>query len=172
MQTTDNRARTVVAAILIGLGLILLAANLLNIDVGRIWPIIFFVIGVGFYLPALLLPDARAGLAALFIPGTIMNGLGLIFFYNTLTGDWRSWAYLWTLIPGLVGVGLILAAWIGRWEGGTVRTGLGLALGSAAVFSILAMFFGSRAFGAIGPILLIGLGVLLLFRSSRGPAST
>lgn len=167
MQTTDNRARTVVAAILIGLGLILLAANLLNIDVGRIWPIIFFVIGVGFYLPALLLPDARAGLAALFIPGTIMNGLGLIFFYNTLTGDWRSWAYLWTLIPGLVGVGLILAAWIGRWEGGTARTGLGLALGSAFAFGLMAALFGNQLMGTLWPVALILVGAWLLLRSFR-----
>jgi hypothetical protein len=167
MQAPDNRARTVVAVILIGLGLIFLAANLLNIDLGRLWPLIFFVIGVGFYLPPMLLPDARAGLAALFIPGTIMNGLGLIFLYNTLTGDWSSWAYLWTLIPGWVGVGLILAAWIGRWEGGTVRAGLVLVLGSALAFGLMAALFGNQIMGTIWPVLLILMGAWLLLRSFR-----
>ena len=157
--------------ILIGLGILFLAVNFLDIDLGRVWPLIFFVIGAGFYTPVLLMPQARAGLAALFIPGTIMIGLGVIFLYNTLTGDWGSWAYAWSLIPAFVGIGLILASRFGRWQGDTARAGLWMALGSAAVFSVLAMFFGSRTFGAIGPILLIGLGVLLLFRNSRAPAA-
>jgi hypothetical protein len=171
MSQSDNRPSSVVAVILIGLGILFLAVNFLDIDLGRVWPLIFFVIGAGFYTPVLLMPQARAGLAALFIPGTIMIGLGVIFFYNTLTNDWGSWAYAWSLIPAFVGIGLILASRFGRWQGDTARAGTWMALGSAAVFSVLAMFFGSRTFGAIGPILLIGLGVLLLFRSSRAPAA-
>ncbi len=171
MSQSDNRPSSVVAVILIGLGILFLAVNFLDIDLGRVWPLIFFVIGAGFYAPVLLMPQARAGLAALFIPGTIMIGLGVIFFYNTLTGDWGSWAYAWSLIPAFVGIGLILATRFGQWQGDTARAGTWMALGSAAVFSVLAMFFGSRTFGAIGPILLIGLGVLLLFRSSRAPAA-
>lgn len=170
MSQSDNRPSSVVAVILIGLGLLFLAFNFLNIDLGRVWPLIFFVIGAGFYAPVLLLPQARAGLAALFVPGTIMIGLGLIFMYNTLTDDWGSWAYAWSLIPAFVGLGLMFASRLGHWQGDSARAGLWLALGSSAVFSVLAMFFGSRTFGTIGPILLIGLGVLLLFRSSRGSA--
>ena len=169
MPQSDNRPSSVVAAILIGLGLLFLAFNFLDIDLGRVWPLIFFVIGAGFYMPALLRPQARAGLAALFVPGTIMIGLGVIFMYNTLTGDWGSWAYAWTLIPAFVGLGLIFASRLGRWQGDSARAGLWLALGSATVFSVLAMFFGSRTFGSIGPVLLIGLGVWLLFRTRRVP---
>ena len=169
MSQSDNRPSSVVAAILIGLGLLFLAFNFLDIDLGRVWPLIFFVIGAGFYMPALLRPQARAGLAALFVPGTIMIGLGVIFMYNTLTGDWGSWAYAWTLIPAFVGLGLIFASRLGRWQGDSARAGLWLALGSATVFSVLAMFFGSRTFGTIGPVLLIGLGVWLLFRTRRVP---
>ena len=169
MSQSDNRPSSVVAAILIGLGLLFLAFNFLDIDLGRVWPLIFFVIGAGFYMPALLRPQARAGLAALFVPGTIMIGLGVIFMYNTLTDDWGSWAYAWTLIPAFVGLGLIFAARLGRWQGDSGRAGLWLALGSATVFSVLAMFFGSRTFGTIGPVLLIGLGVWLLFRTRRVP---
>lgn len=168
MPSSDNRPSSVVAVILIGLGLLFLAFNFLDIDLGKTWPLIFFVIGAGFYAPVMLMPQARAGLAALFIPGTILIGLGVIFTYNVITDDWGSWAYAWSLIPAFVGIGLILASRFGRWQGDSLRAGLGLAIGSGAVFSILAMFFGSRTFGAIGPVLLIGLGVLLLFRASRG----
>lgn len=170
MSQSDNRPSSVVAVILIGLGLLFLAFNFLDIDLGKVWPLIFFVIGAGFYVPVLVMPQARAGLAALLVPGTIMIGLGVIFLYNVITDDWGSWAYAWSLIPAFVGIGLILASRLGRWQGDSVRAGLWLAIGSGAVFSVLAMFFGSRTFGAIGPVLLIGLGILLLVRTSRGSA--
>ena len=167
MNTLSNRTPIVAAGLLIGLGILFLAINLLGIDFGRVWPIIFIVIAIGFYLPAILLPEARAALAALFIPGTIMLGLGLIFFYNTLTGDWESWAYAWSLIPAFVGLGMIFAARIGNWGQALVTVGLWLALIGGAIFGIMAMLFGSQAFSAIGPIVLIVLGVLMLFRSMQ-----
>jgi hypothetical protein len=71
----------------------------------------------------------------------------------------------------LIGLGLLFASRLGGWQGDNARAGLRLALGSAIVFSVLAMFFGSRTFGAIGPILLIGLGVWLLFRARRVPTA-
>lgn len=155
------------ATILIGVGVLFLIINFFGIDFGRVWPLIFLVIGAAFYIPIVLLPEARAALAGLFIPGTILIGLGLIFFYNTLSGDWDSWAYMWTLIPAFVGIGLILAARAGGWVNTIVTTGLWLALGSGALFSLIAMFAGSQAFGAIGPLVLIAVGVLFLIRASR-----
>ena len=168
----SNRAATVTAVLLIGLGILFLAINLLGLDFSRIWPIIFLIIAAGFYLPVFFAPVAREGLAALFIPGTIMLGLGLIFFYNTLFDDWGSWAYIWTLIPASVGVGLVLAAKAGGWGSGVTSVGLWMALISVAVFGLLAMLFGSRVFGTLGPIILIGAGVLLLIRSfQRSPGA-
>lgn len=64
-MNTTNRATVVAAGLLIGLGTLFLVINLLGIDFGRIWPIIFIVIAIGFYLPAILLPEARAALAGL-----------------------------------------------------------------------------------------------------------
>lgn len=164
---TTQRMPTMIAAVLIGLGILFLAVNVLGINFGRVWPLIFFVLGAGFYVPIVLLPEARGALAALIIPGTILIGLGLIFFYNTLTDDWDSWAYVWALIPAFVGLGLMLAARIGGWANSVVVTGFWIALGSGAVFGVMAMFFGSQAFGTIGPIVLIAIGVLFLIRSAR-----
>jgi hypothetical protein len=137
---------------------------------GRTWPVIFFLIALGFYLPPILWPSARQGLAALFIPGSILVALGLIFFYNTLTDDWASWAYAWTLIPGGVGLGLALASRYGGWGHGTMWVGIWMIVGSLVVFGFFGMLFGGAALRSIGPVLLIVGGVLLLVRAFMRPA--
>jgi hypothetical protein len=45
--------------------------------------------------------NGRAG-----CPGSILAGIGGIFYYQNLTNDWESWAYIWALIPGFVGIGV------------------------------------------------------------------
>ncbi|HEY4690122.1 MAG TPA: hypothetical protein VIK33_12480 [Anaerolineae bacterium] len=172
MNSTD-RSSTVVALVLIGLGVLFLLFNLVpGLDWGNGWPIIFFVIALGFYLPPIMWPSARQGLAALFIPGSVMVALGLIFLYNTFTDDWASWAYAWTLIPGGVGLGLALAASIGRWGRGTLWVGIWMIVGSVAVFSLFGTMFGGPVLKSIGPVLLIAGGVLLLLRSLVRPAQS
>ncbi len=54
-----------VGGILILIGAIFLFVNVFRIDFGDIWPIIFFIIGAGFYLPVLLMPRDRRNLAGL-----------------------------------------------------------------------------------------------------------
>jgi hypothetical protein len=169
MQSTD-RSSTIVAFALIGLGALFLLFNLTGLDLGRTWPAIFFVIAAGFYLPPIVWPSARPGLAALFIPGSVVLMLGLIFFYNTLTEDWASWAYAWTLIPGGVGLGLALAARFGEWGRGTLWVGIWMIVGSVAVFGFFGTLFGGTALRAIGPAALIAVGLLLLWRSLARPA--
>jgi hypothetical protein len=163
----DNRGSVVAGGILILIGAIFLFVNVFHIDFGQIWPIIFFIIGAGFYLPVLLLPRDRANLAGLLIPGTILFGLGAIFFYNTFTDNWGSWAYIWALIPASVGLGLLFAARVGNWGGDTMKVGFWMFVISTGVCAILAAFFGGGNAGLIGAVLLIGLGVVLLIQSIR-----
>jgi hypothetical protein len=92
----EKRGSVVVGGILIVIGAIFLFVNVFHIDFGQIWPIIFYIIGAGFYLPVLLMPRDRRNLSSLLIPGTILFGLGTIFFYNIFADDWGSWAYIWT----------------------------------------------------------------------------
>ncbi len=166
--TPDRPSGSIVAgSILIVIGAVFLVVNVLHIDFGKIWPIIFFIIAAGFYLPVLLMPRDRKNLAGLLIPGTILAGLGVIFFYNTLSDDWGSWAYIWTLIPASVGLGLLLAARVGDWGGDTRQVGFWMFIISTAVCLILAAFFGGGNAGLIGAIFLIGLGLYLLIRSIR-----
>jgi hypothetical protein len=169
MQSTERRATSMMAGLLILFGIVLLAFNLFGLTLGQTWPVIFLIIAAGFYIPIFVFPTARPGLAALFIPGTIMLGLGVIFLFNTFSGDWGAWAYLWALIPASAGLGLVLAAKFGDWASPVASVGWWLILGSLALFALMGLLLGGRGFGAIGSILLIGLGVILLFRAIQRP---
>jgi len=165
--TRDSRGSIVVGGILVVIGAIFLFVNVFRVNFGDVWPVIFFIIGAGFYLPVLLMPRERRNLAGLLIPGTILFGLGAIFFYNILADNWGSWAYIWTLIPAAVGLGLLLAARVGDWGGDTMKVGFWMFVISTGVCLILAAFFGGGNAGLVGAILLIVLGVFLLIRSIR-----
>jgi hypothetical protein len=90
-----------------------------------------------------------------------------IFFYNTFTDNWESWAYIWALIPASVGLGLLFAARVGNWGGDTMKVGFWMFVISTGVCLILAAFFGGGNAGLVGAILLIVLGVFLLIQSIR-----
>ncbi len=44
------------------------------------------------------------------MPSIIVGGIGGILAYQDYTGHWESWSYLWTLIPGFVGLGIGVTA--------------------------------------------------------------
>jgi hypothetical protein len=162
-----NRASLVFGVLLIlaGVGFFLIRSNpQLQRQIEEIWawPMIFFVLG-GF----LLLLGLILGEPGMCIPAVIITGLGGIFYYQVQTGDWLSWTYMWALIPGFVGIGIILASLFeGRWS--YIWKGLDLVLISAVLYLIFASLFGGLAFlGPYGPaILLILLGVYVLIRGA------
>ncbi len=164
-----DRARNIVAVILIALGLLFLVFNLIpGFNASLIWPVLIILLGVGALLPPFLMPADRQGLAALFIPGIILIELGLYFIYNVQTGDWASWAYGWVLIPAATGLGLALAAWVGRWGAVVAWVGIAILVSSLIVFTIFAWLFGTPVLKAIGPVGLIVTGLLLLLRREGG----
>ena len=83
------------------------------------WPLLLIGIG-GLFLFAAM--HHRIG--GLAIPGAIVGGLGVLLGWQALTGDWASWFYTWPLVPGLVGLGLIIAHMLGM-GGRRVRTPVG-----------------------------------------------
>src|SRR4030042_6527958 len=62
------------------------------------WP--WYVIGVGVLLLLLGLLFAAPGMA---VPACIVAGIGGTLYWQDATGNWQSWSYVWTLIPGFVG---------------------------------------------------------------------
>jgi hypothetical protein len=167
----DTRRRSQLAGglVLLLLGSVLLAAQVspafyawvvANVSWAESWPLI--VIGVGFFLFVFGLLVGAPGMA---VPACIVGGIGGLLYWQWMTGAWDSWAYAWTLIPGFVGIGIILA---GVLEG-HVRQALGAGGVTIVISVVLFLVFGSvlggRAeFSAYWPILLIIGGLALLAR--------
>ena len=87
-------------------------------------------------------------------------------YWQNQTGNWDSWAYAWALIPGFVGVGIILAGLLGGERRDAFSSGGRLILISVVMFLIFGSFFGALGFvGPYWPVLLIALGVLLFFQA-------
>jgi hypothetical protein len=127
------------------------------------WPFTLMWIGALILLIGLL--TGNAGMA---VPATIVAGIGAIFYYNdTYAGGQDAWAYMWTLIPGFVGIGSIIAALLGDNPRQNLSHGFNTLIISAVGFLIFASIFGGLdVLGKYGAaILLIGLGVYLLVRS-------
>jgi hypothetical protein len=82
-----------------------------------------------------------------------------------MTSDYTSWTYMWTLIPGFVGVGEIVAGLLSS-SNYRARSGVNLIVTSAVMFIIFAAIFGRlNILGPYGPaILLILVGVWVLAR--------
>jgi len=154
-----RRANLVGGLILILLGAGILAVQLFpGVQLRFSWP--WLLIGGG---ALLLVIGSATGVPALAVPACIVGGIGGILYYQATTGDWDSWAYVWALIPGFVGVGVLLSGLLGEEGSGAVRGGGTLILISLVLFAVFGSVFG--ALGILGqywPVLLIILGLMLL----------
>ena len=165
----QKRSSLIVGTILILVGALFLLVQLfpslaINIDISNQWPLIIVSVGV------LLILSAFLGTAPLAIPGSIVTGIGGILYVQNLTNSWESWSYVWALIPGFVGIGLILAGFLGHERSNSWRAGSRLLLISAVLFAVFGAFFnGLGDFGRFWPLLLIGMGFWMLWprRSSK-----
>lgn len=171
----DRSALTLGAILILG-GLLLFAAQVLDLDIGALgWPSI--VVGVGVVLLLLgLLVNNEQGMV---IGGTVVTTVGLVLFYQDQTGRWESWAYAWALVgPAASGLGMLL--WGLRSGSGTeLRNGTWALLGGLGLFAVGFLFF-EGMLGISGdrlpiadwvlPALVIGIGVVVLGRGllSRG----
>ena len=121
------------------------------------WPVIIIAVGAGLFLLGLII---RA--PGMSVPAAIVAGIGGILYYQNLTGEWGSWSYMWALIPGFVGVGIIVGGLLGD-KALKVAEGLRQVVISLVLFLVFGAFFGGfRGLGDYWPLLLIGAGVILL----------
>ena len=169
----DNRIQFVLGILLILLGAWFVAVR--QIPALRAWESIqfewpFYVIGAG---AIILVIGLLTGAPNMTIPASIVAGIGAILYYQNRSGDWESWSFAWTLIPGFVGFGTILAGLLGEDTRHNLGRGLNLMVISAILFLIFAAIFQRlNILGPFGPaVLLILLGVYIIGRGllrSRG----
>ena len=159
-----KRTSIVGGAILILVGAVLFAAQVLPDFMPDFWEIFswpWIVIGIGLVLFVL---GAAVGEPGMAVPATIMTGLGGILAYQWYTGDWQSWSYIWTLIPGFVGIGIILMSLLGG--DASLKDGTTLMFISFIMLAVFGSFFGAVGMaGRYWPVLLILLGVVLMVRT-------
>jgi len=165
-MNNNRRSSLTLGVILVVLGGIFIAANLIP-SVAAVfqqmntWPMIIEAVALGLLLLGLVIrvPDMA-------VPATIVAGIGGILWYQNMTGDWKSWAYIWALIPGFVGVGMLLAKVLGGWDRYNAADALSTIGTSLILFIIFGAFFGGFTWlGPYWPLLLIAAGVLIAIRS-------
>lgn len=123
------------------------------------WPSNLILIGAGIFVIGL-----ATGSPGLAVPAAIVAGIGGIFYYQEATSNSESWSYMWTLIPGFVGLGTALQGLLGENTGANLKRGLNLMVISAVLFLVFAAFLGGwNILGNYGPaVLLILLGLWVL----------
>jgi hypothetical protein len=133
------------------------------------WPM--WTIGAGMLVLLIGLLTGAPGMA---VPASIIAGIGGILYYQNATNDFSSWSYMWTLIPGFVGVGTILAGLLGEHTRHNLARGSNLIVVSAVLFLVFATLFGGLAilgeYGAAIVLIVLGVYILIrgLVRSGRG----
>jgi len=160
-----KRSTLAIGILLVLVGAYFIVANLVPafqswMNITMSWPLIIIAVGAGLLVLGLLV-----GAPEMAIPAVIVGGIGGILYYQNLSGNWGSWSYMWTLIPGFAGIGTLLAWLLGSRDKHSVRSALDTIGGSLVLFVIFGAFFGAfKSMGTYWPVLLIAAGVLLALR--------
>ena len=162
----------VFGGLLLLLGVLVLAGQALELELGRVgWPLFVILPGLGL-LGLGLTASGRPG-EVLAMAGGVVTMVGLVLLVQNATDRFETWSYAWTL--------LVVGAGIGRWLVGATRgrrdlavsggwliaTGLAAFLGFAVLFEAV-IGIGGRTPGGVGrytlAALLILAGLVLLGR--------
>ncbi len=163
------------ATILISAGVLLLAVNILGIDLMEfLWPA--FIVGPGLLM---LWPsyqsssDRKSGLSFLAVPGAMTVAVGLLLFLMNIVNHYESWAYVWPLV---VAAGAAGYDYMHRFETSITRSEKvhKIVRTMVILFMALAIFFELLIFNSLGswwPVLLIGLGFYVYVKNRRQVAN-
>jgi membrane protein YdbS with pleckstrin-like domain len=166
-MTKQNRSTIATALLLILLGSWFLAIQISpavkSFAHGQdTWP--FNILIAGGLLFVLALATWTPGMM---IPASIVSGIGGILYYQNANNAFGTWSFAWALIPGFVGIGILLAGIMeaGR-NRGELTSGAILILISAIAFGIFGSFLGGKQLLlSYWPVALILLGLVFLIQS-------
>ncbi len=165
-ENTDRR-NLLIAIVLIAVGAVFLIGELFNVRFGSgFWPFLFIVPGVLLLISAF---NSRPAVAGTAIGGAVLTTLGLIFWYQVVSHNWESWAYIWALLPLSAGVAQMVVGARNDDESlsaqgrQTARIG-GIMFIVGIVFFELIIFDRGGFGGYFVPIVLIAIGAFLLWR--------
>ena len=165
-----RRGGEVLAVLLVGVGTILLLLRLFNWHMSDdFWPSFIIVPGIALLASAML--AAKSSARVLAVAGAIVTATGLILLLQMLTDYYQSWAYAWALLPLSSGIAL-MAVGMRDDDAPLTASGRGVAMFGAVMFAVFGVVFEGLVFGRILPIgegfvlpvILIGAGLLVLFR--------
>jgi hypothetical protein len=164
---SGRRATAAFGIILILLGLFFVVLQLVPglrvwLDLYFAWPLL--IIGFAIFL---LMVGLLAGIPAMVVPACIFGAIGGLLSWQSATGNWESWAYVWPLIPGSIGVGLVLLGLAAPKERKSIGAGLWMMFVSAVMFFVFGSLFGAFVGGwsllaNYWPVLLILFGLMSL----------
>jgi hypothetical protein len=168
----DRRPRSAIAAgsILILLGIFFLVTRFVPTLFDTFgWPLL--IVGVGAIFLVVALVTWTPGLA---VPACIIGGIGALLYWQNATGEWWTWSYAWTLIPGFVGVGVAVNELLAGRPLRALLEGGWPVLISLLLFFLFGSFFGALPWqGPWWAIVLIAIGVLVILRPLvRGKTKT
>ena len=166
----ETSGTAVLGILLILVGAAFFIGQWANLDWGAAtWP--FYVIAPGVALAALGLTQRNG--SGLTIAGSIVTMVGLVLLYQNATDRYESWAYAWALVgPGGSGIGMLLYG-VRSANRKMAREGFWQIVVAIALFVAGYLFFegiigisGERLPlpGWVLPVVVIGLGVLVLVR--------
>ncbi len=154
----------VMSIALVALGIMTLGLNLFlpgSADVS--WPLAVIMLSVVFFILVGALEAKWRWSAILFLPGSFLLALGLVFLVNVLTKDWAAWAYAWLLVVAGIGLGILLASRSFHWREWLNMTGLGMVVGGVTLFVLFGALAGGRFILVTSPILLVAGGVAMFW---------
>ena len=129
-------------------------------EVLRWWPVLIIGLSLFFLVPALIGGPNRRLRAGMVIPGVMLAGIGAALLFTSLTDRWSAWAYLWSILPFSLGLGMYAAGWIAdapafKW------IGAGVAIGGVIAYLVFATAFGGEAFRLVAAVGILALGLAL-----------
>lgn len=168
-----NRPISITSAIIILIGIALLILNIVLGDQYNVaLPLIFWVLGGGFFILIFRFREEWSWASYLYIPAFLLIAFGLIFTLNVLTKDWSSWAYAWLLLIAAIGIGGIFAEKGQSWPILLRYIAWGMAIAGITFFGVFGVIKGGAFIQIVAPMLLVAAGFGLRILRKPGAKST